>query len=83
LPLSLTALLPCLRGLLHARGLPVPRTIDLLLQAIQSALGIDVDPLREVWKLKQGHITPGPLETPRLFERYLFTVQALAGKVGA
>jgi hypothetical protein len=40
-----------------------------------------MDPLKDVWKLKRGEITPGPAELPRLFERYLHAVHGIAGAV--
>ncbi len=81
LPLSLTALLPCLRGLLRVLGLPIPRGVEALLTGLPSALGFDSTVLQEVLKLKRGQISPGPVETPRLFERYASSLQSLVQRI--
>lgn len=78
LPLSLTALLPPLRGLLRLLNRPIPEATDALLQDLGPALEVDPGVFLEVLSLKRGLISPGPLETPRLFERY---VRALEGLV--
>lgn len=82
LPLSLTALLACLRALFRELRIPVPRTTDSLLSDLPSALGIDAAVLQEVWNLKRGMISPGPAEFSRLFERYLSALEAVAARLG-
>lgn len=81
LPLSLTALLPCLRGLFRLSGRPIPRTDEALLHELQAGLGIDQAGFQEVLNLKRGLSTPGIQEVPRLFERYASAIQALIEKV--
>jgi hypothetical protein len=81
LPLSLTAVLPCLRGLLWAAGTLVNRTSEAVLLAIQRELGVEMAAFEEVLKLKRGLISPGLAEAPRLFERYAATLQALVETV--
>jgi len=80
LPLSLTALLPCLRGLLRLSGGPAERLADAVLKAVQHELGVDTTTFEEVLTLKRGKIGPGPMEMPRLFERYVAALQALIDK---
>ncbi len=82
LPLSLTALLPCLRGLLRAAGKPVERSADGVLQAAQKEFGADTTAFQDVLNLKRGIISPGPAEAPRLFDRYVMALQALIEKTG-
>jgi predicted nucleotidyltransferase len=82
LPLSLTALLACLRVVLRELRVTVPRTTDGVLSTLHSAAGIDAMVLQEVWNLKRGVISPGPAEFPRLFERYLSTLDAVAARIG-
>jgi predicted nucleotidyltransferase len=82
LPLSLTALMPCLRGLLRAKGHPVERSADGVLQAVEKKFEIDAAAFHDVLKLKRGIIGPGPAEAPRLFERYVTALQALIEKTG-
>lgn len=76
-PLSLTALLPCLRGLLRLSGCPAERPADAVLKAVQNELGADTTAFQDVLALKRGMISPGPTEMPRLFERYTAALQSL------
>ena len=80
LPLSLTALLPCLRGLLRVAGRPAERSAEAVLQAVQKELGIETAAFQDVLNLKRGIISPGPAEAPRLFGRYSAAVQSLVEK---
>lgn len=80
LPLSLTALLPCLRGLLRAKERPAERSADGVLQAVEKEFGIDTVAFQDVLNLKRGIISPGPAEAPRLFERYATALQELIEK---
>lgn len=77
LPLSLTALLPCLRGLFRLLGRPRQDSAEALLRELQPALGVDATVFQEVLNLKRGMISPGPLEVPRLFVRYLAGLQTV------
>ncbi len=79
LPLSLTALLPALRGWVRAQGRPVRRGADAVIHDVQSLAGLDLAALIDVLQLKRGQIGPGPAEAPRLFVRYLAALEALAG----
>ena len=78
LPLSLTTLLPGLRAHYRIRGIAVPPTTAALLDDLGARFGIDTTALMDVWNLKKGVMTPGPVEVPRLFERYVADLQALA-----
>lgn len=81
LPLSVTALSPCLKGLWRLLGLPEPRSTDALLDELHSQLGLDVSAFQEVLSLKRGLISPGPLEVPRLFERYVAALTSLLQRI--
>jgi len=81
LPLSLTALLPCLRGLFWAAGKPIERSSDGVLKAVQQQWDLDCSAFQDVLNLKRGIIGPGPAEAPRLFERYAATMQSLVDKL--
>ena len=83
LPLSLTALLPCVRGLYRVLRATVPPATDLLLADLSSTWHVDAAAFQEVWNFKRGVISPGPMEMPRLFERYVSAVQQLARHVTA
>jgi predicted nucleotidyltransferase len=80
LPLSITAVLPCLRGLLRASGRTVPSTTETVLEQVQTHLGVGVSAFNEAWQLKCGLITPGSVELPRVFERYAIALSVLADK---
>jgi hypothetical protein len=79
LPLSITALLPVLRGLQRLLGRPAIMQGDPLLKDIESCLEIDLAGLRDALALKRGHISPGQKEIPRLMDRYLESLTRLAG----
>lgn len=81
LPLSLTAMLPTLRGLFRLLRLPIPRTTEALLESLRSGLGVDPVTFQDVLHVKRGLISPGPLEMPRLFERYASSLQTLVERV--
>jgi hypothetical protein len=83
LPLSCTALMPCLRGLLRVKERPVERSADGVLQAVGKEFGIDTAAFHDVLNLKRGIISPGPAEAPRLFDRYSATLQALIEKTAS
>jgi hypothetical protein len=71
LPLSITALLPVLRGLQRLLGRPVMTHGESLLKDIEAHLQIDLAGLRDALALKRGHISPGQKEIPRLMDRYI------------
>jgi hypothetical protein len=79
LPLSITALLPVLRGLQRLLGRPVSMQGDLLLKDIEFCLEIDLAGLHDALALKRGYISPGQKEIPRLMDRYLESLTRLAG----
>jgi len=81
LPLSFTALLPCLRGLCRLLKIPIPRMTDALLESLQPSMGLDPVAFHDVLHLKRGLISPGSLEMPRLFERYVSSLQTLIERV--
>lgn len=80
LPLSFTALMPCLRGLLRAKERPVERSVDGVLQAVEKEFGIDTVAFQDVLNLKRGIVSPGPAAALRLFDRYSAALQALIEK---
>lgn len=81
LPLSLTALLPCLRGLLRVMGYQPPTSSEATLKEVQSNLQCEVTAFVETFNLKRGLISPGAAEVPRLFGRYLACLEALIRRV--
>jgi len=83
LPFSLTGLLPCLRGLQRLAGGTVLFNSDALLADLQRMTGFELPGIVDVLNLKRGKISPGPVEVPRLFERYMVDLEKLARYVGA
>lgn len=71
LSLSITGLLPALRGLQRLLNRPVLTHGELLLKDIESQLTLDLTGLRDALALKRGHISPGQKEIPRLMDRYI------------
>jgi hypothetical protein len=83
LPLSLTAMLPVLRGVQRLLGRPVLSQGEPLLKDFETFLSIDLSGLRDAWLLKRGQISPGQKEIPRLMERYLECLERLVQAVEA
>jgi hypothetical protein len=81
LPLSLTAVLPCLRGVQRLVGRPVLSQGEPLLKDFETFLSLDLSGLRDAWLLKRGQISPGQKEVPRLMERYLESFERLVQSV--
>lgn len=83
LPLSLTAILPVLRGAQRLLGRPVLSQGEPLLKDFETFLSVDLSGLRDAWLLKRGQISPGQKEIPRLMERYLESLERLVQAVEA
>ncbi|MBD0316410.1 MAG: hypothetical protein ICV75_06940 [Nitrospiraceae bacterium] len=81
LPLSITALLPVLRGVQRLLGRPVVSHGEPLLKDMESLCGTALPGLRDALLLKQGQISPGQKEVPRLMNRYLDSLGSLVQAV--
>lgn len=81
LPLSLTSLLPCLRGLYRLLDRPSNMKSPEVLEELQTTLNVDPSVFQEVWRLKRGLSTPGKHELPKLLERYLAGFGQLVDRV--
>lgn len=81
LPLSITALLPVLRGVQRVVGRPVLSHGEPLINDMEAMTGIDLSGLRDAFLLKRGQITPGQKEVPRLMDRYLDHLRSLVAAV--
>ena len=81
LPISLTALLPCVRGLLRLHGYSTSGTAAATLGSMATTLQVDSTVFQEVLNLKRGLSSPGRNELPRLFERYLQALERLISRV--
>jgi hypothetical protein len=81
LPLSITSILPLLRGVQRLLGRPPLAHSDAVISDVAEQLKLDLQGLLGVWLLKRGQISPGPHEVPRLFDRYLEAVTRLTRTV--
>jgi hypothetical protein len=71
LPLSITSILPLLRGVQRLLGRPLLAHSDAVISDVAEQLKLDLQGLLDAWLLKRGQISSGPHEVPRLFDRYL------------
>ena len=71
LPLSITSILPLLRGVQRLLGRPPLAHSDAVISDVAEQLKLDLQGLLDAWLLKRGQVSPGPHEVPRLFDRYL------------
>lgn len=83
LPLSITALLPVLRGVQRLVGRTVVSHGEPLVKDMEGFCGVDLSGLRDALLLKRGQITPGHREVPRLMDRYLDSLGRLVAAVEA
>lgn len=83
LPLSITSLLPVLRGVQRLAGRSVTSHGEPLLKDMEIYAGTDLSGLRDAWLLKRGQISPGQKEVPRLMDRYLDSLARLVATVEA
>lgn len=81
LPLSITALLPVLRGTQRLLGRPVLSHGEPLFKDLEVHLGINLTGLGDALLLKRGQISPGHKEVPRLMDRYLESLAQLVTTV--
>jgi len=78
LVLSITAVLPVLRGAQRLLGRPALSQGTELLEDVEACFEIDLSALHDVLLLKRGHISPGQKEVPRLMDRYMDGLAKLA-----
>ena len=81
LPLSLTGLLTVLRGIVRWQGGSGRLNTDAVLHDLTRMVDVDLSPLQEVWNLKRGLLSPGRVELPRLFARYVGVLQELVDRI--
>ncbi len=76
--LSITAVLPCLRGILKILGEP-SRGVDIdILDRFERTTSFEAGVLMEVLRMKRGLTSPGSYEWPKLYSRYLDVVTHLS-----
>ncbi len=69
--LSITSMLPLLRGVQRLLGRPPLSHSDAAISDVAEQLKLDLQGLLDAWLLKRGQISHGSHEVPRLFDRYL------------
>ncbi len=81
LPLSVTSLLPVLRGVQRILGRPVLSHGEPVLRDLEGYFEIDLTGHYEALLLKKGKISPGQKEVPRLMDRYIESMGQLLAAV--
>lgn len=79
--LSITAVLPCVRGLLRVLGQPSKGRDVQILECLPHALQFEPTVLLEMLQMKRGMNSPGSLEWPKVYERYLQSLEGLWKRV--
>ena len=69
--LSITAVLPCIRGLLHGLGQPSNRKDIEILEGLSGTVQFDPTIFLEILSIKRGISSPGSLEWLKVYDRYL------------
>ncbi len=78
LPISLTALIPCVRGIFRLLNQSAAGTSEVILGRLPTTIQVEPMVFQEVLDVKRGMSSPGKKEFPHLYERY---VQALEGLI--
>ena len=79
--LSITAVLPCLRGLLRVLGQTSKGRDAQILERLPQALQFESTVLLEMLQMKRGMNSPGSLEWTKVYERYLQNLETLCQRV--
>ncbi len=79
--LSITAVLPCVRGLLRVLGQTSKGRDVQILERLPQALQFEPTVLLEMLHMKRGMSSPGSLEWPKAYERYLQNLESLCKRV--
>jgi hypothetical protein len=79
--LSITAVLPCLRGLLRVSGQTSKGRDAQILERLPQALQFESTVLLEMLQMKRGMNSPGSLEWTKVYERYLQNLETLCQRV--
>jgi predicted nucleotidyltransferase len=79
--LSITAVLPCLRGLFRVLGQPSKGKDVQILERLPHTLQFEATILLEILQMKRGLSSPGSLEWPKVLARYLENMESLYQRV--
>ena len=79
--LSITAVLPCVRGLLYCLGQPSLEKDLTLLETLPTTIQFDPTTFLDMLKMKRGLSSPGSLEWPKAYARYLQSLELFLKRV--
>lgn len=79
--LSITAVLPSIRGLLHLAGQPSKEKDVEMLERLPGTLQFDPTIFLEILAIKRGLSSPGSLEWTKVFDRYLQNLELFSKRV--
>ncbi len=79
--LSITAVLPCIRGLLHRLGQPSNGKDIEILECLPGALQFDSTIFLEILSIKRGLSSPGSLEWGKVYDRYLQNLELFSKRI--
>lgn len=79
--LSITAVLPCVRGLLRVLGQPSQGKDVQILECLPRVLQFEDAVFLEILHMKKGLNSPGSMEWPKVYERYLHGLESLWKRV--
>ena len=80
--LSITSVIPCLRGILHVVGQSSQGTDKQILDRLPLGIQFDPNVMFEVLNMKRGTTSPGSLEWIKVYERYLENLGSLVEHIG-
>ena len=81
--LSVTAVLPCLRGLLHCLGQPAQEKDMTILENLPTTIQFDPKVFQEVLSIKRGLSSPGKFEWLKTYDRYLQNFEGFIRRIQA
>ena len=81
--LSITAVLPCIRGLLYCLGQSSNDNDMNILESLSNTLEFDATVFIDILKIKRGLSSPGALEWAKTYERYLQSLERFMEQVSA
>jgi predicted nucleotidyltransferase len=79
--LSLTAVLPCIRGLLHIMEQPSKGKDKEILEGLPSTFKFDSTTFLEILNIKRGLSSPGSLEWTNVYSRYLQNLELFSKRI--
>lgn len=79
--LSITAVLPCIRGLLHIMEKPSKEKDVEILEHLPATLQFDPTTFLEILSIKRGLSSPGSLEWSKTFSRYLQNLELFLKRI--